>query len=114
MLPYSRSDAAQQEGGSKVFSSTHETPATQLETELSLGLGRVPLVILRAPVISRAVGLLPSVFSNYCGGSLDLPDADAALTDRIHVIIAHISASVLTTSPIGGIGPTTFSEPWRL
>jgi hypothetical protein len=92
------------------------TPAAQLETELSLKPRPRPMVILEPPAPGDfASGWpLPSVFSNYCGGSFDVPDADAGLTDRIHAMIAHMSASVLMTSPMGGIGPTTSSEPLRL
>ena len=35
-------------------------------------------------------------------------------TDLIQAMIFHRSSSVLITSPKGGIGPTTFSEPLRL
>ena len=40
--------------------------------------------------------------------------AEDGLTDLIQAMIFHMSSSDLTTVPIGGIGPTTFSEPLRL
>src|SRR5262245_51707722 len=43
------------------------------------------------------------------GGSIEL-----GFTDRIQAIIFHMSSVDLTMPPIGGIGPTTFSELWRL
>ena len=64
---------------------------------------------------------LSAVKGSYCGaGAVGVAEADGdapaedGFTDRIHAMIFHMSSSDLTMVPIGGIGPTTFSEPLRL
>ena len=47
------------------------------------------------------------------GGLAALAEAEDGLTERIQAMIFHMSSSVLTISPMAGIGPTTFSEPLR-
>ena len=58
----------------------------------------------------------------YCGAGAPVGAADAeegapaedGFTDLIQAMIFQRSSSDFTTVPIGGIGPTTFSEPLRL
>ncbi len=42
------------------------------------------------------------------------PPADDGLTDLIQAITFHTLSESLSTPPIGGIGPTTFSLPLRV
>src|SRR5262249_918929 len=41
------------------------------------------------------------------------PPAEDGLTDLIQAMTFQMSSGALRTVPIGGIGPTTFSEPFR-
>jgi len=44
----------------------------------------------------------------------DEPPAEDGFTDLIQAMIFHRSSSDLTMVPMGGMGPTTFSDPLRL
>jgi len=68
----------------------------------------------RASKVGEAKHAPASDFACYCGAADAEEPAEDGFTDLIQAMIFHMSSSDLTISPIGGIGPTTFSEPLRL
>jgi hypothetical protein len=61
----------------------------------------------------RVQATIKSGLPGYSVAAAEEPSAEDGLTDLIQAMIFHTSSLDLTIPPMGGIGPTTFSDPLR-
>src|SRR5262245_13341158 len=94
-----------------------QTPIGGVDDGIDIERGDVALddfdAVMHSRIGRRVQAPIKSGLAGYWDADAAGPSAEDGLTDLIQAMIFHTSSLDLTTPPMGGIGPTTFSDPLR-